>query len=53
MWTASRDEMIAVFGNDLSIENIIKEILGDADKWEIFASLCETIMRNKEERERE
>lgn len=52
-WENSKRNLREVIGQDLSLPEVISQILKDKVKWNIFLQYCEKVMKNKEDKERE
>lgn len=52
-WSNERMVLIAKVGRDLSPANIVRAMLHDAGAWKAMVSFCESVMRQKENAERE
>ncbi|XP_039301770.1 uncharacterized protein LOC120356929 [Solenopsis invicta] len=51
-WADERRALMAVVGHDLSLPTLVEKILESQEKWDTFASFCETVMLQKEAAER-
>lgn len=52
-WENARRKLREVIGQDLSLPEVINQILKDKVKWNAFLQYCEEVMKNKEDKERE
>ncbi|XP_045540819.1 uncharacterized protein LOC123722592, partial [Papilio machaon] len=52
-WTEERRTLVAAIGGDLSLPGVVRAMLGSERSWNAVSSFCETVMSQKEEKERE
>lgn len=51
-WAEERRHLVAAFGTDLGLPEVIKKAVDDLDKWTVLTRFCGVVMRLKEEAER-
>ncbi|XP_045535743.1 uncharacterized protein LOC106719018 [Papilio machaon] len=51
-WSAQRQDLMAVVGEDLSLPAIVEAMVGSHDAWHAVQGFCEEVMRLKEDAER-
>ncbi|XP_024943097.1 uncharacterized protein LOC112494668 [Cephus cinctus] len=52
LWNKERDTLKSTIGDNLTLPNIMSQIISEEEKWKAFQIFCETVMAKKEEDER-